>query len=133
MDQYSILKYCRFETSRSSGPGGQHVNKTESRVTIYFNIDSSNLIEEQKNLLREKYKNKINSNDELYLSSMAGRSQHANKAAVILRLTNLIVHAIVPPKKRQKTKPTKASIAHRIEMKMRLSEKKANRRKAPDS
>jgi ribosome-associated protein len=119
-----LLKYCRFETSRSSGPGGQNVNKTESKVAIYFSIDASDLSEEQKQLLKEKYTNKINSDGELYLQSMASRSQLENKEAVKLKLESLIQSALVPRKKRKKTKPSKASIEKRLESKKRVAEKK---------
>jgi len=123
-----IVKYCRFETSKSSGPGGQHVNKTESKVAVYFDIDASDLKEEQKQRLKEKYANKINTEGEFFLQSMANRSQLVNKEAVILRLQNLIQAVIVPPKKRKKTRPTKASIMQRLESKKKQSEKKRNRK-----
>lgn len=123
-----ILKHCRFETSRSSGPGGQHVNKTESKVAIYFNIDASELTEEQKQRVKEKYSNKINTEGELYLQSMASRSQLSNKEAVILKMQTLIHSVLVPPKKRKKTRPTKASIMQRLESKRKQSEKKKNRK-----
>lgn len=123
-----IIKYCRFETSRSSGPGGQHVNKTESKVAIYFNIDASDLTEEQKQRVREKYANKINTEGELYLQSMASRSQLSNKEAVILKMQTLIRSVLTPTKKRKKTRPTKASIMQRLESKRKQSEKKKNRK-----
>lgn len=122
-----IVKYCRFETSRSSGPGGQHVNKTESKVAIYFDIDASALTLEQKEVLKQKYSNKINAEGELYLQSMASRSQLANKEAVIVKMQSLILSALVPPKKRKKTKPTWSSIEKRLESKKIVSEKKKNR------
>jgi ribosome-associated protein len=124
----NILNYCRFETSRSSGPGGQHVNKTESKVVIYFNIDVSDLSDEQKEMVKKKYANKINAEGELYLQSSASRSQSANKEAVILKFRSLIESAIIPPKKRKKTRPSKASILQRLESKKKLSEKKRNRK-----
>ncbi len=122
-----IVKYCRFETSRSSGPGGQHVNKTESKVAIYFDIDASALTLEQKEVLKQKYSNKINAEGELYLQSMASRSQLANKEAVIVKMQSLILSALVPSKKRKKTKPTWSSIEKRLESKKIVSEKKKNR------
>ncbi len=123
-----ILKHCRFETSRSSGPGGQHVNKTESKVAIYFKIDASELTGEQKQRVKEKYSNKINTEGELYLQSMGSRSQLSNKEAVILKMQTLIHSVLVPPKKRKKTRPTKASIMQRLESKRKQSEKKKNRK-----
>lgn len=128
MPLIDILKYCRFETSRSSGPGGQHVNKIESKVAVYFNIEASDLTDEQKQRIKEKYTNKINTEGELYLQSMASRSQLANKEAVILKLQKLILTTLVAPKKRTKTKPTKASILKRLESKKKKSLKKKNRK-----
>lgn len=128
---YHILKYSRFETSRSSGPGGQHVNKTESKVTIFFNINDSDFTEIQKDILRSKFANKINEAGELYMQSMASRSQHANKEAVLLKVATLIEQALLPVKKRIKSVPTKSSVQKRLETKKKISEKK-NWRKGLD-
>lgn len=122
-----LLKTCRFETSRSSGPGGQHVNKTESKVSLYFKIDTSILSEDQQIILHQKYPTRINKAGELYMQSYASRSQAANKEAAILKLQNLIDVALVPLKKRYKTKRSKGSIEARLVSKKIHSEKKKNR------
>ncbi|MEO5582613.1 MAG: alternative ribosome rescue aminoacyl-tRNA hydrolase ArfB [Saprospiraceae bacterium] len=127
IDIAALLKACRFETSRSSGPGGQHVNKTESKVSLYFNIDASNLTREQQIILHQKYPTRINTAGELYMQSYASRSQSANKEAAILKLQSLIDQALVPPKKRYKTKRSKGSIEARLVSKKIHSEKKKNR------
>lgn len=128
-----VLKYCRFETSRSSGPGGQHVNKTESRVVIYFDLHIASLSEDHKERIRSKYANKINQEGELYLSCMASRSQHANKEAVIAQLMQLIENTLHPSKKRIKTKPSQSSKENRLKAKKRLSLKKLWRRASDSS
>ncbi len=128
MDIPSLLTYCRFETSRSSGPGGQHVNKTESKVSIYFSIEGSTLSDSQKQRLIDLYPNRINYLGELYLQSSASRSQASNKETAIFKLFSLIEKAFVPPKKRIKTKRSKASIVARLNSKKYQSDKKSNRR-----
>ncbi len=128
MNIQSLLNYCRFETSRSSGPGGQHVNKTESKVSLYFNIAASTLYDDQKKRIFDLYPNKINSAGEFYLQSFASRSQAANKEAALLKLFSYIEKAIVPPKKRLKTKRSKASVAERLAAKKHHADKKKLRK-----
>ncbi|HNR06884.1 MAG TPA: alternative ribosome rescue aminoacyl-tRNA hydrolase ArfB [Saprospiraceae bacterium] len=128
-----LLSACRYETSRSSGPGGQHVNKTETKVTLYFNIgDSPALSEEQKAMLHAKYPNRINESGELYIHASASRSQSANKEAAILKLYTLVTEALLPRKKRVRTRPTSASKAQRLKVKKIKSEKKEGRRRKFD-
>jgi ribosome-associated protein len=120
-----LVSECSFTTTRSSGSGGQHVNKVESRVTLLFDILNSQMLsEEQKKLLGEKLKNRISKEGILQLSSEAERSQSMNKKAVINRFRSLIEGALQPVKKRKPTKPTAASIRKRLERKKQLSEKK---------
>ena len=128
IDLDALLKSCRFETSRSSGPGGQHVNKTESKVSLYFKINTSMLTPDQQAILFEKYPNRINNEGELYLQSYASRSQANNKEAAILKLQNLVETALIPPKKRHKTRRSKASIEKRLNTKKMHAEKKRGRR-----
>lgn len=128
-----LLSTCRYETSRSSGPGGQHVNKTETKVTLYFNIgDSPALTEEQKNLVHTKYPNRINEAGELYIHASASRSQSANKETAILKLYTLVTEALIPRKKRVRTRPTPASRAQRLKVKKIKAEKKEGRRRKFD-
>lgn len=125
-----LLSACRFETSRSSGPGGQHVNKTESKVQLYFDIESAPLLnDDQKSLLRTRYANKINDAGELYLQSSVSRSQIKNKEMVVLKLFQLIESVLTPPKKRFRTKPTRSSIESRLTEKKLHASKKENRKK----
>ena len=125
-----LLSTCRYETSRSSGPGGQHVNKTETKVTLYFNIgDSPALTEEQKNLVYSKYPNRINEAGELYIHASASRSQSSNKETAILKMYTLVTEALIPRKKRVRTRPSPASKAQRLKVKKIKSEKKEGRRR----
>jgi len=122
---------CNFSASRSSGPGGQNVNKVNTRVELRFSIiDSKILSEEQKNILTKKFKNRINSEGELILTSEAERSQLRNRIKVTSLFFELIGKALTPAKKRIKTKPTAASRIKRLESKKQQSEKK-NMRKTP--
>ncbi|HPF51274.1 MAG TPA: alternative ribosome rescue aminoacyl-tRNA hydrolase ArfB [Draconibacterium sp.] len=122
---------CSFSASRSSGPGGQNVNKVNTRVELRFSIVGSKVLsEEQKNILIRKFKNRINSEGELILTSEVERSQLRNRIKVTSLFFELIEKALTPAKKRFKTKPTTASRIKRMESKKQLSEKK-NRRKPP--
>jgi ribosome-associated protein len=104
----SILTEFKFFTSRSGGKGGQHVNKTESKVELSFNITSSRfLTDEEKKLLLEKLKNKIDTDGNLHLYESGDRSQHANKEKLIKKTFKLLQAALIKPKKR---KPTRISV-----------------------
>jgi len=122
---------CTFSASRSSGPGGQNVNKVNTRVELRFSIrDSAFFSEHQKNILLLKLKNRINTNGELLLFSESERSQLSNRQKVIARFFELLEKELTPQKKRRKTRPTAASRLKRIENKKKQGEKK-DRRKPP--
>jgi len=125
----NFLSELSFNTTRSSGPGGQHVNKVSSKVELRFHIDSSVLLsEEEKLLIHKKLKNRVNNEGELILTSQSGRSQVKNKEEVINRFYELLEMALKPRKKRIKTAPPLASRIKRLEEKKRQSEKKENRK-----
>lgn len=118
-----------FTATRSSGPGGQNVNKVSSKVELRFNLWSSALLDEQeKAIIAEKLTNKINKDGELVLVAQTDRSQLKNKEKVIEKFYHLLEKALMPPKKRYKTKPTKASIEKRLESKRVKSTIKATRK-----
>lgn len=117
-------------TSRSSGPGGQHANKVETKVTLRFNVKNSSLLSEmQRDTLLEKLGNRINQEGELILSSDSQRSQLRNKELAFKLLDRLIKKAFIIKKKRKRTKPGKAAIAKRLKGKKMQSEKKKLRQK----
>jgi ribosome-associated protein len=120
-----------FSASRSSGPGGQNVNKVNTKVELRFSIPGSILLsDEEKELVMEKLKKKINSEGELILVSQAERSQLKNKEKVVGKFYILLSRALTPRKKRRPTKPSQASKEERLETKRKKAEKK-DRRKNP--
>lgn len=121
-----------YKATRSSGAGGQHVNKVSSKVILCFNVlSSSALSENEKRRLTIYFKNKINSTGVLQLSSEESRSQFRNKALVTSRFLELVVEGIKVEKIRRPTKPKKSAIIRSKKTKQEHSEKKARRTK-PD-
>ncbi|WP_207433575.1 alternative ribosome rescue aminoacyl-tRNA hydrolase ArfB [Sabulibacter ruber] len=117
-----------FQTSRSSGPGGQNVNKVASRVEVWFSIENSALLsQEQKDLLLEKLASRLNKEGYLHLASQEDRSQLANKELVVQKLYEVLEKALHRPKPRKRTTPSKAAVQKRLQSKQRQSQKKANR------
>ncbi len=118
-----------FQASRSSGPGGQNVNKVSSKVELRFNVNDSQLLsEEEKSIVAEKLGNKMNKLGEIVLVTQADRSQLKNKEKVIAKFYLLLERALMQSKKRHKTRPTKASVERRLESKRVISTIKANRK-----
>ena len=116
--------------SRSSGAGGQHVNKTSSRVEIFWNVLGSPALDEvQRNRLREKLSSRLTTDGNIRVVASDMRSQSKNRELAEQRLADLLRRALIVPKKRRATKPTRASREARLESKKRHSTKKAERRK----
>lgn len=124
-----LSQELQFTTSRSGGPGGQHVNKVSTKVTLRFDVRNSNLLtQEQKAVLEDRLRSKLTSDGVLVLSSQEKRSQLANRENVIAKFDRLMARAFTPRKPRKPTKPSKASIEKRLQEKKKLSEKKRYRR-----
>jgi len=116
--------------SRSSGAGGQHVNKTSSRVEIFWNILGSRALDEdQRARLLGRLSSRLTSDGSIRVVASDMRSQTRNRELAEERLADLVRRALIVPKKRRATKPTKASREARLESKKRHSTKKAERRK----
>jgi len=120
----------RFSSARSSGPGGQHVNKTETKVILSWEpLLSSTLNQSQKELILTKLSNYMSKEGVLTIYDQSTRYQLRNKVKVIAKWSKLVREAITPKKKRKLTKPSKAVIKKRQESKRKQSEKKSNRKK----
>lgn len=119
-----------FKVSRSGGPGGQHVNKTSSRVTLEWNVETSSAITRLEQLrIYKSLGGRINTDGILQLSVDESRSQHANRDLARRRLADLIKSALQVQKKRLKTRPSRSAKARRVDEKKKRSQKKRNRSK----
>jgi ribosome-associated protein len=116
------VEMLRAVTSRSSGPGGQNVNKVETRVTIELPVDELPLSEEQKQWIRDRLASRINRAGMLRVTSQAERSQLANRQRALARLEELLQEAIRPRRPRQKTRTPKAQKRRRLEKKRRRAQ-----------
>jgi ribosome-associated protein len=122
-----------YRTARSSGPGGQHVNKNETQVELLFDVaHSPSLNETQRQRILSKLKNVIDSEGVLHLTSQSERSQLRNREAVTQRFRQVLAGALHVPKKRRPTKPTAAAQTRRLENKKRRGQLKQLRRQPFD-
>ena len=130
MDREKLLSELSFKAVRSSGAGGQNVNKVSSKVVLSFDLPASGgLSDEEKNLLLEKLAPRLTTENMLILNCDEDRSQLKNKAIVIKRFLEIIGKALIVPKKRKATKVPRSVIEKRIRAKRNLSEIKQSRRK----
>ena len=114
--------------SRSSGAGGQHVNKTSSRVEIFWNIPASRaLTDEQRTRLLDKLSSRLTTEGSIRVVASDMRSQSRNRDLAEERLAELVRRALVVPRKRKPTKPTRAAKEARLESKKLHSNKKRTR------
>lgn len=142
VDQFSRIKSfkprmvplgeIRLDFVRSSGPGGQNVNKTSSKVQLRWRVGGSPAFtEEQKAAIRRRAGHRLNAEDEIVLAAQTERSQSQNRDEAVRRLQELVAAALAPKKVRKPTKVSRAQKQQRLEAKRRIGEKKRRRRTAP--
>lgn len=123
---------CRWTAARAGGPGGQHVNTTESKVILHLPLAAlQGLTEGARERLRRLLGGRLNEADELVLQAGIERSQARNRALVLRRLRQLIEQACIEPRRRRRTRPTRASVERRLQGKRQQADKKRHRR-SPD-
>ena len=130
MTSIDLASEIIFQTTRSGGKGGQNVNKVETAVIGYVDINSSLILtEEQKLLIIEKLSNRINNEGMLFVKSQTYRTQLENKDEVIHKINELVVKALEKKKKRKPTKISKAAKEKRLEGKKKKGDIKEGRRR----
>jgi len=123
------LREFRFTFSRSSGPGGQNVNKLNTKALLRWPVaDSPSLPEAVRKRLLAKYGRRVNCDGELLIASQRFRDAGRNVADCLEKLRAMLRAVASPPKRRRPTKPTGASVRRRLEDKRRQSQKKRRRR-----
>lgn len=122
----------KYASARSGGPGGQHADKADTKVTLRFPVEESpTLSREQKRLIQENLSNRINKEGELLISSQKHRSQAANRDTVRNRFADLLEDALTPDEPRRRTKVPRASKTRRLRNKRKHSRRKQERTWTP--
>jgi ribosome-associated protein len=123
------LAELEFRFSTSSGPGGQHANRSATRATVSFDVaNSPSLPEEVRQRLLHKLATRLTKEGVLQVEAQESRSQVQNRETAVLRLQTILTNALKVPKKRRRTKPSRAAIEKRLAAKKRHSQKKQERR-----
>lgn len=129
MNTEQIIQEIVYRAIRSSGAGGQHVNKVSSKIELRFNLENSNALNEsEKERLQNKLQSRLTQNGEIVLQCGESRSQHRNREMVTDRLFTLLQEGLKKKKIRKKTKLPKAAKLKRLKEKKKHSEKKAARK-----
>jgi ribosome-associated protein len=122
------LREVEFRFSQSSGPGGQHVNKSSTQVTLLFDVaQSPSLDEATRARLLEKLASRLTKEGVLQISAQESRSQHQNREAAMVRFQGLLAAALRRPRARRKTRPSRAAVEKRLEVKRRRGLRKRER------
>lgn len=130
MDAFALISELEFKAVRSSGPGGQNVNKVASKVVLTFDLANSKaLTDEEKLRIETKLSNRLTTDNSLILSSSEDRSQLKNKEIVIQRFLELIERSLVIPKIRKPTKVPKSAVRKRLHEKKSHSQIKFQRKR----
>lgn len=117
-----------IQASRSSGPGGQNVNKVNSKIQLFFDVNNSQILsEEEKIILHSKWENKLDNESKIMFQSQEKRSQLHNKELAIRKFYDALMKAFEKKKIRKATKPSKGAIESRIKAKKVNAQKKQNR------
>jgi ribosome-associated protein len=123
-----LQRDIHYKTSRSGGKGGQNVNKVSSKVELLFSITDTTLFtEDEKQLLNTRLQSRLNKDGFLQVVCDEERSQYLNKEIALEKLSEILTRALHQPKKRKASKPSKSSIAARLDDKRRAALKKINR------
>ncbi len=130
MNPADLAPYVKYKTARSSGSGGQHVNKVETKVVLLFDVDSASfLTPEERERIKLRLAARMQADGHIQVQSQDSRSQLKNKEIALERLADLLVKAVRVDKPRKKTKPSRAAVNARLEAKRRQSLRKIERRK----
>ncbi len=122
------LKEFNFTYSRSSGPGGQNVNKVNTKVTLHWSVSSSSSVpEDVRERFVEKFRRRINNKGQLVVVSQRFRDQGRNVGDCLAKLREMLSSVAIAPKARKATRPSRASRERRLQAKQRTSDKKRGR------
>ena len=128
LSETTIGPWLSFEISRSAGPGGQNVNKLNTRVTAVFNVAECGLLRsDQKQRIRARLATRCDKTGQLRVSAQRFRTQLANRRAAVSTLVNLLEQALAVPKHRKPTQPTRASRERRLVSKRQRAQIKQQR------
>lgn len=130
VNEITIIKELQFKAIRSSGAGGQHVNKVATKIVLSFDLlNSESLTDTEKERLQIKLANRLTQDGIIQMTCDESRSQSKNKVLVTQRFIDLLVESLKRPKKRKPTNPTKASKLRRKSAKQKQSQKKSDRKR----
>ena len=129
MDTDALLPFVQFQTSRSGGAGGQHVNKVETKVTLLFDVAAATCLSaDEKDRIYHRLAARMQADGRVQVISQETRSQLQNKQIAIQKLVDLLSAALKTEKPRKATKPSKAAVQKRLDAKRRQALRKINRK-----